>query len=822
MLLRSHLNSDQVDNATYREGMQALNRPLEEISASQLRKQGDSLGISVDPMTTDNLGRIARLLGLEDTKRLRDALQNGVPHSVLNARHHTQEAAIVARAGEVGAVTIATNMAGRGVDIKLGGELTEGILSEVYRVLGQNGISAHGLSFAEMAQSLRSIDPERYHLYREAVDQFLKHVDDEERVKKLGGLHVIGTERHEARRIDNQLRGRSGRQGDPGSSTFYLSLEDDLMRRFGGTRVSDLAARLGSEDDIPISMGLVSRAIANAQTQVEGYNFDIRKHLIDYDDVLNTQRNVIYEQRTRILSKPDLRDDVWAMIEAEIAQHVDPLYALAPRNADEDEIEAERAAASLRLINFLETIQPITPLSEGRLFPSFSLSHVLSTLPLDAGPEALREALDETLREVLHSQQRAVLANVELVVSRTLDSEDASIDRWLEAATIAFEGAELDAEDAGQELDALEAARAVKSSIGIELNTRPLRDLEGRELERAIMEEVRALARSQVRLRMLAQVQARLPVPWQAPATLLSDDASSTAGQEQVMSTVLDSVESALAQHAESLAAEVAGIVQAQIREPSDCTPARATAFLHEIRFGTRSDYDKQHRRINRRFERFHYTPWVAEQISSWEKDRIESAILEHLGNALHAWEKAWADAELQRIASISLGELDRETQAGLESILGEERLGELQTTRVSDLPAKDLEVVRRHLGARVLFNVQRQLMLEITSRYWVEHLTAMEDLRQGIGLQSYAQKDPLAEYRVRAYEMFQDLLHAIQSEVVTAMFTYRPHDLDQVRVGIDRRKRSDSLQSPQGGSTSQGQKSGRASRKRRKRRKRR
>jgi preprotein translocase subunit SecA len=147
--------------------------------------------------------------------------------------------------------------------------------------------------------------------------------------------------------------------------------------------------------------------------------------------------------------------------------------------------------------------------------------------------------------------------------------------------------------------------------------------------------------------------------------------------------------------------------------------------------------------------------------------------------------------------------------------------LRELHTTRVSDLPAEDLETVRSYLGTRVLFNVQRQLMLEITSRYWVEHLTAMEELRQGIGLQSYAQKDPLAEYRVRAYDMFQDLLQAIQSEVVTAMFTYRPRDLDQVRVGIERRKRPDSNRSPQGGAPSQGQKSGRTPRKRRKRRKR-
>ena len=326
-------------------------------------------------------------------------MRRGVPHSVLNARHHTEEASIVARAGEVGAVTIATNMAGRGVDIKLGGELDEQTLAQVNRVLRQNDVSPYGMSFAEMAQALQTIDPERYYLYRDAVAAFLKHVADEERVKELGGLHVIGTERHEARRIDNQLRGRSGRQGDPGSSSFYLSLEDDLMRRFGGSRVSNLAARLGNEDDIPIALGIVSTAIANAQRQVEGHNFDIRKHLLEYDDVLNTQREVIYEQRKRILSKPDLRDDVWTMVQAEIGQRLAALTGLGQspdqrRSGDTADADSEDAlSAAFRLVQHLEGIQPITPLSGGDLFPSFSLHQVLSTLPLNGSPEEMRAAL---------------------------------------------------------------------------------------------------------------------------------------------------------------------------------------------------------------------------------------------------------------------------------------------------------------------------------------------------------------------------------------------------------------------------------------------
>ena len=180
----------------------------------------------------------------------------GVPHQVLNAKHHEQEAQIVALAGQKGAVTISTNMAGRGTDIVLG-----------------------------------------------------------EGVPGLGGLHILGTERHESRRIDNQLRGRSGRQGDPGSSRFYLSLEDDLLRIFGAERIQGIMGKLGLENGEPIEHGLISRLIENAQAKVEGHNFDIRKHLLEYDDVMNQQREVIYAQRRKILAGEELRDEILGMIE---------------------------------------------------------------------------------------------------------------------------------------------------------------------------------------------------------------------------------------------------------------------------------------------------------------------------------------------------------------------------------------------------------------------------------------------------------------------------------------------------------------------------
>ena len=771
LLIRERLNARDVDNATYKEGMKSLSQPLAEISASELRKLGNHIGIKGRPTDPDNLEVLAHILGIEDTARLESVLNRGLAHSVLNARHHTEEAQIVARAGESGAVTIATNMAGRGVDIKLGGEVDEETLAIASRVLNQNGITPFGLSFEEMAQALRRLDPSSYYLYKDSVERLLEHVDDERRVKELGGLHVIGTARHESRRIDNQLRGRSGRQGDPGSSQFYLSLDDDLMRRFGGNRATELMNRLGAEDDIPIALGIVSRAIANAQTQVEGYNFDIRKHLLEYDDVLNTQREVIYEQRRRILSKQDLRDDAWAIVEAEIERRVDA-------------VGLNETPDLVRLTGYLERVQPTTPIAEGEVFPSFSLQCILSELPVDTTAAEMRGALSATLREALESQQRYAHTSVERGVARALESEEAGIDRLLEAASIAYEGIEADLMESDRDLDTRAAADAVSKQTGLQIDTLPLQGLQGRSLEKAVMDQVRGLSRAQIRLRMLAQVQIRSGVEWVIDNTLLTE-----TNQQAVLDAIANALDKVISQQTERLIKEIEGEIASKIRHQDDCTASSVLRFLNEVRFGTHTQFDSRHRRVNRRMERFQFVCQAAERIAEWDHDRLLTAILEHLHKALVSWEDAWGRLEMQRIGAYTWADLDKDTQSSLRRVLGDASPDLLESKRIADLTPAQAQAARAYLGSQVLFNVQRQLMLDITSHYWVEHLTAMEVLRQGIGLQSYAQKDPLAEYKVRAYDMFQELLLAIQSDIVTGLFTYRPRDLSQVRMDVERKK---------------------------------
>ncbi len=215
-------------------------------------------------------------------------------------------------------------MAGRGVDIKLGGELAEEVIAAVNRVLRKAGYDdPFDMTLEERRQALLKVDPSNYGIYDAEVKLFLQYFEDMESVKELGGLHVIGSERHEARRIDNQLRGRAARQGDPGSSRFYLSLQDDLMRLFGGDQVSGLMERLKVDDSLPLEVRLVSNIIESSQTRVEGANFDVRKHLLEYDDVLNKQRTQIYSQRDRIFVKEDLSEDIADMLQNEVTKRVE-------------------------------------------------------------------------------------------------------------------------------------------------------------------------------------------------------------------------------------------------------------------------------------------------------------------------------------------------------------------------------------------------------------------------------------------------------------------------------------------------------------------
>jgi preprotein translocase subunit SecA len=253
-------------------------------------------------------------ISIEKSELLSSMLKRkGIPHQVLNAKYHDKEAEIIAQAGKFGAVTIATNMAGRGTDIVLGGN-SEYMAKQEMRKLGYdedliNASTSYNETDDELILGARK-------QFKELNDKFKQITSVEhDKVVEAGGLHIIGTERHESRRIDNQLRGRSGRQGDPGSSRFYISLEDDLMRLFGSERLTNIVNALGLEEDQPIEHRMLTGAIENAQKKVEGRNFDIRKRVLQYDDVMNKQREIIYKQRKTVLNGDNMRDSFIKMFE---------------------------------------------------------------------------------------------------------------------------------------------------------------------------------------------------------------------------------------------------------------------------------------------------------------------------------------------------------------------------------------------------------------------------------------------------------------------------------------------------------------------------
>ena len=287
------------------------NRPLHRIEYSDViyRTEREKFNSVFDEISENNeLGRpvLVGTISIERSEKISSMLKRkGIKHVVLNAKYHAKEAEIVAQAGRKGAVTIATNMAGRGTDIVLGGN--PDFLARV--LLRKQNVNPDEASPEQMAEAVKTIRPEMQAEHDEVVE--------------LGGLHIIGTERHEARRIDNQLRGRSGRQGDPGSSRFFVSLEDDLMRIFAADRISSIMQRLGMEEGVPIESRMVSKQIESAQKRVEGQNFAARKHVLEYDDVMNKQREAVYGMRKQLLEQENQKEYVISIADDIMASLID-------------------------------------------------------------------------------------------------------------------------------------------------------------------------------------------------------------------------------------------------------------------------------------------------------------------------------------------------------------------------------------------------------------------------------------------------------------------------------------------------------------------
>ena len=672
-----------------------------------LARLAKKLGVNADPFAAENAAGLREIFGVNDDAALEKILREGIPHSVLNAKEHEREAHIIARAGEPHTITLATNMAGRGVDIKLGGELPEETLSELARILHRAGIDPYNLTYDQIADALAKIPAEQYALDAVHVERFRKYMRDRARVRELGGLRIVGTERHEARRIDNQLRGRSGRQGDHGSSRFYVSIEDEIMRRMGGKGVMD---RVWIED-IPIEHSLVSKALEQAQVKMEGYNFDIRKHLLNYDDVLNQQREIIYGQRYRILTKADLRDDLRGWAEAEIERAVT------------EELKTADAHQSARLLARVDALLPGFNLSENEFVPPYSLELILRALGENPDTRAILDAA----RRALELQRDFLIESVAPEAISQFETQYKTA--WGEAEDLAKNTLATilqEAQEQNRRLDPATLAQVVGRAVGLNIALRadPSTRAHGGAAigEKEILEAVRRgfdlRGVDQVARRVSKRAGVDIQLTWDVEAEMSFD------ALRDALVTALDH---AFAAHADKTLAEIERDFAERVQPEDLRAPYRRAFVLLSASYARRAIFDQRtHQKVEM------WTPRLA-----------------------------WAHLAAESIEQTDAGALKAELIAYWNASLAE------------------LEHARG--GAAALNDLLRELMLSVVTSQWVEYLTEIEELRTGIGLQAFGQRDPLVEYKRRAFAMFQDLYARIQTQVVSYAYSYQYRGLTKL-----------------------------------------
>ena len=750
-----------------------LNQPLASLQPTELRQVGKSVGLtSLNLEEPDNLSRLLSILELDEqfADRLVAVIQGGVAHSVLNARKHDEEGMIIARAGAFGAVTIATNMAGRGVDIKLGGDLRDDIFQGVVKVLSKAGHDPYNMKYPDMEAALKAIPAEEYGIYEEQVVGFFQFMEEMDRVRELGGLHVIGSERHEARRIDNQLRGRSARQGDPGSSRFFLSLEDDLMRLFASQQVQGLMQRLSLDPSMPIESGMLGNLVKQAQERVEGANFDVRKHLLEYDDVLNAQRKRIYGERNSVFAKDDLESDVLEILLTELKVRI-------PAALKDEE-------GPWKLIGFLDEIQQPLLLGD-RVVPSYSVHCAVMELrgnlpanptPKDAIPAALtvaRAALSAENDHLIRSA-RSLLDNSEAGYQQALAERMDALDAFLEGQGEPEEGTPVRRpQEVLDELNGL-------MRIPIRLNGEQLRQLAQGD------REVRAVIKQQLEVTLLNLTLNRVVG---ALERRLGETLNLRQGQFQslewnsISTELMSVVEQLLEKRVETLLAPQGTLAQnakAVVDRLGETVLADAgmADLLINMVVGQRLTIDpRTKQKAMRRVALLSYIFLAARQLEDMDPKDVTEDVLDHLNSVQRDLLERWGESRFEemRQQGVTVGELDEALVPRLEKELTHDRLLEIVDLPLAELQGEDKAGVSRALGRAVQTDIYRHVLLSVISELWVEYLTKVEALRVSIGLEAYAQRDPLVQYKARASEMFSQLLSDIRMGVISRMFLYQP-----------------------------------------------
>jgi len=769
--------------------LQPLNEPFKDLKLGNLRKLVKELDLDLE-LNTNEPGNIQLLLDIleldqEHVDRLNQVLKRGVDHDVLNARKHTEESQIIAGAGAFGAVMIATSMAGRGVDIKLGGELAEEITTDVVRVLSRAGHDdPYELTLAEQEEIINELNKEDFGIYESEINFFLQHLRDKEQVKDLGGLHVIGSERHEARRIDNQLRGRAARQGDPGSSRFYLSMEDDLMARFGGQQMEVVMTRLQVDESMPIANPLVDRVVEQSQTRVEGANFDVRKHLLEYDDVLNTQREKIYQQRDRIFNKRDLADDVLDMLQSEVQLRVENLFWENDNGNEFGEV--------WRLLAWLSQTQPNLSFKEQQI-PSFAIQLMLNEIR-NNNPELKKDLLLPRLielgKEVLAAEEEYVLDAVNrMMADRQMRFED-QISSRLETLDTFLEGLTYGSEEPRNPQVIFNELRDLVR-IRFELTPTQIKDLAegaGEDLQDELSSQVENQLWQIEYKRLIGAVERLIGEPLNE-GDQIPDGLEWTSIQDYLVQKTQKVLSDRMGafftdpDDARIVKSIETGLKEIQSEVLSESELVRILGLMAE---GRQAAFDKKsHKRIWLRTQRLRYTFYSARLLSSMDQEQAAQDILSHLETARLKIQEAWGENEINRLNKNRLSDLIGNINLALQEQINADQYQQSSESRISELPQDLLVVVKQELGRSAVTNIYRDLFLQVVSELWVEYLTEMEALRVAIGLEAYAQRDPLVQYKNQGFEMFQGLMENMRTGVVNRMFTFQPRDLNRVQAVV-------------------------------------
>ncbi|MBT5336555.1 MAG: hypothetical protein HOL47_07950, partial [Chloroflexi bacterium] len=725
------------------------------------------LNLNVD--LPDNIERLIEYLGLipSDKDRLVQVLKRGVSHQVLNARKHTEESQIIAGAGAFGAVTIATNMAGRGVDIKLGGEIAEEILSVVNRVLRRNGVEdPFDMSMEERLNAIKNLSPDQYGIYETEIKFFIKSMADMAAVKELGGLHVIGSERHEARRIDNQLRGRAARLGDPGSSRFYLSLEDELMRMFGGAQVDSMMQRLGMDDAMPLEAKIVSNIIESSQTRVEGANFDARKHLLEYDDVLNAQRETIYGQRDKIFVKKDLTEDVWEMVETEVTRRI-------PESLEDED-------GPWKLLGWLEQIQP-TFLLEDVVFPSYTIKLLLNSIadkPFNSRNEALELLIDIADKSISEEEEHVLEGAVStLEVARShlkdqLAEKSESLDLFFETLRYADEAETSNSKQLTEEL-----SNTVGFPLALTNQQQKLILDDPDQIEELVTQQVERFQNINTITRMIGAVERRM-----SETLDLVPNELAHLGWKEFSVKILETVSDKFKNRKKRLIGEnkdgslVRDLKSQLDRISGEISLDHMAKLLLVMPQGETTGFDKRtHKQVKRRITRLNYIFYAALLIGDEDAPNLTEAVLKQLDDAQLALKEAWGINIFEVKKDNTIGMLDKNVREMIVSELGEETYNKLQGLKLSETQRSDKKIISQILGRGGVTEAYRQLLLRVISDLWIEYLTKVEALRVSIGLEAYAQRDPLVQYKAKASELFAQLFRDMRLSIVSRMFNFRP-----------------------------------------------